>query len=119
MILGENNITVEGWKAFSALVCNKSSLIETVTSNHMLEDLGQIDEPFVDDLLALNYSDDKRAVAMIKAIKFHLSELVVTMGVKLLPIIMACVGTGQNSEHLLAEMFSIVRSSPILFQYAA
>ena len=71
MILGENNITVEGWKAFSALVCNKSSLIETVTSNHMLE-LGGIDEPLVDDLLALNYSDDKRAVAMIKAIKFHL-----------------------------------------------
>jgi hypothetical protein len=71
MILGENNITVEGWKAFSTLVCNKSSLMETVTSNHMLE-LGGIDEQLVDDLLALNYSDDKRAVAMIKAIKFHL-----------------------------------------------
>ena len=116
MILEENNITAEGWKAFSTLVCNKSSLTETVTSNHMLEDLGEIDEPLV-RLLALNYYfDDKRAVAMIKAIKFHLSELVVTMGVKLLPIIMACIGA---DEDLLAEMFSIVRSSPILFQYAA
>ncbi len=120
MILGENNITAEGWKAFSALVCNKSSLMETVTSNHMLDDLGEIDEPLVDDLLALNYAyDNKRAVAMIKAVELHLSELVVTMGVKLLPIIMACIGANQNSEHLLTAMLSIVRSSPELFQYAA
>jgi hypothetical protein len=126
MRLEGNNITAEGWKAFSALICNKSSLMETVTSNHVLEDLGIFDEPLVDDLLALNQSDDKRAVAMNKAIKFHLSELVVTMGVKLLPTIMACIGADQKnacSEHLrcdlLASMFSIVRSTPVLFQYAS
>ena len=123
MILGENNITAKGWKAFSTLVCNNSSLMETVTSNHMLEDLGEIDEPLVDDLLALNYAysydGDKQVLAVIKAIKFHLGELVVIMGVKLLPIIMACIGADQRSEHLLAAMFSIVRSTPVLFQYAA
>ena len=92
-----NNITVEGWKAVSALICNKSSLMETVTSNHMLDDLGVIDEPLVDELLALNQCGDKRAVAMNKAIKFHLGKLVVTMGVKLLPTIMTCIGADQNN----------------------
>ena len=126
LALGGNNITVDGWKAFSALICNKSSLMETVTSNHVLEDLGIFDEPLVDDLLALNQSDDKHAVAMNKAIKFHLNELVVTMGVKLLPTIMACIGVDQKtacSEYLrcdlLASMFSIVHSTPSLFEYAS
>ena len=63
------------------------------------------------------------AKAMTKAIEFQLSlrlgEFDVIKGVKLLPTIMACVGADQNSEYLLAEMFRIVRSSPILFQYAA
>ena len=71
LILGENNITAEAREAFSTLICNKSSLMETVTSNHALEDLGITDEP---DLLALNQSDDKRAVAMNKAIKFNQSQ---------------------------------------------
>lgn len=126
LILGENSTTTEGWKAFSSLICNKSSLMETVTSNHMLQYLDVVDEPLVNDLLALNRSDDKRAVAMNKAIKFHLGELVVTMGVKLLPIIMTCIGADQNnacSDHLrcdlLASMFSIVRSTPSLFEYAS
>ncbi len=71
------------------------------------------------------------AMAMKKAIEFQLSlklgELDVIKEVKLLPIIMACIGAGQNSEYLLTEnseyllteMFRIVRRSPILFQYAA
>ena len=67
------------------------------------------------------------AKAMKKAIEFELSlklgEFDVIKGVKLLPTIMACIGIGadqnSDSEYLLAEMFRIVRSSPILFQYAA
>ena len=67
------------------------------------------------------------AKAMKKAIEFQLSlklklgEFDVIKEVKLLPTIMACVGADQNSdsEYLLVEMFSIVRRSPILFQYAA
>ena len=121
--LGDNSITVEVREAFSDLICSKSSLMETVTSNHMLEDLGII---LVDDLLSLNHSDDKRAVAMNKAIKFHLSELVVTMGTKLLPTIMACIGADQKDtcpekfrRDLLVSMFSIVRSTPSLFEYAS
>ena len=123
LILGENNITAEAREAFSTLICNKSSLMETVTSNHALEDLGITDEP---DLLALNQSDDKQAVAMNKAIKFHLSELVMTMGTKLLPLIMACIGADQKNAcsdylrcDLLASMFSIVRSTPSMFEYVS
>eukprot|EP00574_Skeletonema_japonicum_P010679 CAMPEP_0201714664 /NCGR_PEP_ID=MMETSP0593-20130828/1043_1 /ASSEMBLY_ACC=CAM_ASM_000672 /TAXON_ID=267983 /ORGANISM="Skeletonema japonicum, Strain CCMP2506" /LENGTH=553 /DNA_ID=CAMNT_0048203959 /DNA_START=187 /DNA_END=1848 /DNA_ORIENTATION=- len=130
--LGGNHIT--RWKnVFSTLLCNKSSIVETFACNHTLEDLGlgvggggSNDElVLVDDLLGMNLSDDKRAVAMNKVIKFHLGEVVEIVDLKLLPNIMTCIGAEQNDSchercrcDLLSAMFSIVRSTPALFQYS-
>ena len=35
----ENNITIEGYEAFARILCNKSSIWSTFTSNHTLEKL--------------------------------------------------------------------------------
>ena len=70
------------------------------------------------------------AKAMKKAIEFELSlklgEFDVIKGVKLLPTIMACIGADQKDtcpekfrRDLLVSMFSIVRSTPSLFEYAS
>eukprot|EP00986_Skeletonema_menzelii_P006157 scaffold2330_cov136-Skeletonema_menzelii.AAC.8 len=124
--LGRNKFTVKGWKVFSALLCNikSSTIVETFTSNHTLECLGVSDELLLVDLpLGLNLSDDKRAVAMNKVVKFHQGELLSIMGVKLLPNVMTCIGTKQKDSchellrrDLLSAMFSIVRNTPALFQ---
>jgi len=126
MSLGRNNFTAKGRKAFSTLLCNKSSIEERFSSNHTLECLGSNDELSVHHLLALNLSDDKRAMAMNKVVKFHLSELLVIMGVKLLPNIMTTLGAKQKDSchescrlDLLSAMFSIVRNTPALFQYVS
>jgi hypothetical protein len=126
MSLGGNNFTWKGRKAFSTLLCNKSSIEETLSSNHTLECLGSNDELSLQHLLALNLSDDKRAMAMNKVVKFHLSELLVIMGVKLLPNIMTTLGAKQKDSchekcrrDLLSAMFSIVRNTPALFQYVS
>jgi hypothetical protein len=125
--LRDNNFTVGGigWKAFSTLLCNKTSIVETFSSNHTLKCLGVSDDDLlVGPLLSLNLSDDKRAVAMNKVVKFHLGELLAIVGLKLLPNIMTSVGANQkHSCHescrrdLLSAMFSIVRNTPALFQY--
>ncbi|KAK1741056.1 hypothetical protein QTG54_008308 [Skeletonema marinoi] len=65
-------------------------------------------------------------MAMNKVVKFHLSELLVIMGMKLLPNIMTTLGAKQKDScheqckrDLISAMFSIVRNTPALFQYVS
>ena len=78
-------ITERGWGAVSALLCNKSSIMDTYNSNHILHDLGcdpsysSLDEELElpDDLvlyLALNMNEDKTEVARQKILQTHFSD---------------------------------------------
>jgi hypothetical protein len=83
--LGANSFTMDGWQAFSTLLCNKTSILGTIRSNHTIQCLDAIDLPNeLDEYLALNRFENKREVALYKVVKYHIDELVM-MDVELLP----------------------------------
>ena len=72
------SITDEGWKAFSKLLCDTSSVNSTYLSNHTLQSVvGQSFEGITSStnplqhLFNLNKREDKKEVAMIKVLLTH------------------------------------------------
>ena len=64
-------ITDEGWKAFSKLLCNTSSVNSTYLSNHILRYGPFVNVLSLRPLLYLNGREDKKEVAMIKILQHH------------------------------------------------
>ncbi|EJK48926.1 hypothetical protein THAOC_32239, partial [Thalassiosira oceanica] len=72
--LAENNITKEGWNAFSSILCDTSSINATYNSNHTLRSLGGYGVQVPHDiktLLELNHDYDKSRVAANKILQVH------------------------------------------------
>jgi len=67
------SITDEGWKAFSKLLCDTSSVNSTYLSNHTLQYLGYISQtnPLQQSLLTLNGRNNNEEVAIIKILQNH------------------------------------------------
>ena len=72
------SITKRGLEAVSTLVCNKTSIMDTYNSNHILfvdcyddEEIDQMDLPNVLPLLRLNGNKDKAEVARQKILQTH------------------------------------------------
>ena len=75
LVLWSTGITVEGWGAFSRVLCDTSSINKTFLSNHTLESLDAVTWPRTADvrsMLALNSStEDKKNAAIKKILKHH------------------------------------------------
>jgi len=79
---GNNAITINGWSAFSSVLCNTSSIVSTFRSNHTLQKLcGEMYEDHeclvpedVASLLRLNRKNSKSQAARLKIIKSHFRE---------------------------------------------
>jgi len=75
------SITARGLEAVSTLVCNKTSIMDTYNSNHILfvdcyddEEIDQMDLPNVLPLLRLNGNKDKAEVARQKILQTHFTS---------------------------------------------
>ena len=114
---------------FGYLVCNKSSIIDTYNSNHILQDLNY----FPDDLesyLELNKNEDKEEVARQKILQTHFStgdgdtsklEELLDMELEVMPTVMNWIGRplsidwkGTNVS-VLSLMYNLMRRLPDLF----
>ena len=72
-------ITERGWEAVSSLLCDKTSIMNTYTSNHTLQHVGDYSDPWftsgdVTSYLDLNEKKDKAEVARQKILKYHFSN---------------------------------------------
>merc|ERR1712008_504008 len=69
---GNDAIAASGVKAFSAILCDASSVDRTYLSNHALRDLRVRGlTPDLSALLEMNRGDDKEAVAIRKILRHH------------------------------------------------
>ena len=66
-------IAERGYEAVSALVCNKTSIIDTYNSNHTLNYVYHIRDNITSSYLALNENKDKAEVARQKILQTHFS----------------------------------------------
>ena len=74
MHLEKNDITENGWNAFSSILCDSASINATHGSNHTLQWLEgrTVDVPQdVKMLLKLNHGEDKSRVAATKILQTH------------------------------------------------
>jgi len=134
----DNLITERGWAAVSTLVCNKTSIMDTYSSNHILQALGwdhdQINMP--DDLLSyleLNENKDKAEVARQKILQTHFSnsdkskmQEFLDMELEVMPAAIAWMGKPTNDDWIgksmsgLSLMYNLMRSRvPDLFDSSA
>jgi len=123
-------ITEIGWEAVSTLLCNKTSIMDTYSSNHILQALGwdhdQINMP--DDLLPyleLNENKDKAEVARQKILQTHFSDndtsklqVLLDMEVEMMPTVIAWIGRPTHANWRgtkmsgLSLMYNLMHRSP-------
>ena len=137
--VGELNlISRRGWDAVSKLLCNKSSILDTYTSNHTLQELGYyIPDALADCLvpyLVLNGNQDKTEVARQKILQTHFSsqdndtskmQEFLDMELEIMPSVITWIGrptpmgwSGSNVSGL-SLMFNLMRRLPDLFDSTA
>ena len=123
-----------GWEALSKLLCNKSSILDTYTSNHTLQELGYyIPDELADCLvpyLKLNKNKDKVEVARQKILHTHFStedgvsskmQELFDMELEMIPTAIAWIGIltpiGWNGKSIsgLSLMYNLIRRLPDLF----
>mmetsp|Transcript_27920 Transcript_27920/g.48270 ORF Transcript_27920/g.48270 Transcript_27920/m.48270 type:complete len:612 (-) Transcript_27920:8-1843(-) len=108
------------WAAFSRVVCNTSSIMDTYHSNHTLQKLSEVFED-LRSLLLINRGNSKSAAARLKIIKTHFREgftvhpFFVDMELKVLPHAIAWMGRGGISHELNGHVYGFLRSMPSLF----
>lgn len=113
-------ITAAGWQAFSQAVWNKSSIMDTYTSNHTLQKLGMLRPADLVLPLKLNTNSDKKAVARQKIIlaHFHGSDINVhvfhEMNTGLWPHAFAWAGRDGTGRSLA---YMLVRTMPTLVEH--
>jgi len=134
---GNVHTPVEGWRAFSQLLCDTSSVNKTYLSNHTLENLTSewrsYDQSIPNDivsLLDLNSSlDDKRQVAMFKILRNHSYFNMAPFfewEFKVLPLIIcwfakAYYHTGEYRDRLkirrmkLSTIYDFIKEFPMLY----
>ena len=127
-------VTKRGWKAVSTLLCNKTSIMDTYNSSHVLQELGRYSKPHrrLVPLLELNKNEDKAEVARQKILQTHFStkdsskmEELLDMEFEVLPAVIAWIGRptharweGRNVSGL-SLMYNLMRRLPDLFDSSA
>jgi len=133
---GNARITKRGWEAMSDLLCNKSSIMGTYTSNHILQELGH-DHDYMDlpdDLISylkLNENKDKVEVARQKILQAHFStdddddaskiQELLDIELEMVPTVVEWIGRptlddwkGTNVSGL-SSLYNLMRRLPDLF----
>ena len=124
LLLDGNVLINNGWAAFSHVLCNKSSIMDTYRSNHTLEMLRQLFEERrlpedVRSLLQINRENTKSQAARLKITRTHfpggfVAQPFVGMDFNVLPYAIAWMGRdgeGEVDEHF----YGYLRSMPSLF----
>eukprot|EP00579_Thalassiosira_antarctica_P030532 CAMPEP_0202030048 /NCGR_PEP_ID=MMETSP0905-20130828/64294_1 /ASSEMBLY_ACC=CAM_ASM_000554 /TAXON_ID=420261 /ORGANISM="Thalassiosira antarctica, Strain CCMP982" /LENGTH=476 /DNA_ID=CAMNT_0048593833 /DNA_START=1937 /DNA_END=3367 /DNA_ORIENTATION=+ len=129
----QHAITINGWAAFSRVLCNTSSIMGTFHSNHTLQKLDEYEGGLPADirsLLRLNQENSKCQAARLKIIKTHFSgsnidlQPFIGMELQVMPRAIAWMGrdgsgkstTETNGRSLL---YQFLRTKPELFERAA
>lgn len=131
---GNPGITKTGFQTLSQVLCNTSSINETYLSNHTLKQIdGQnhrvgitLDE--LRNLLELNSGRDKRKVAMIKIVRYHVHfnmEPFFEWDLKVLPIALKWFETARTipefstdpnfDSKVLSVIYQFARVMPLFF----
>ncbi|EJK59403.1 hypothetical protein THAOC_20381 [Thalassiosira oceanica] len=118
--LANNNITKEGWNAFSSILCDSSSIIATYNSNHTLQSLGLrgFVSQDIEMMLDQNRLQDKSRVAANKILLAHrhldMSPLFGSE-LDLLPRVVAWLDRFAKSrpDLKLSSIFEFVRAMPM------
>ena len=120
------------WEAISRLLCNKTSIMDTYNSNHILQDIGCT--PTIDLLksLALNMNKDKSEVARQKILQTHFSngdtpkmQEFLDMELQMMPAAIAWMGRplpiGWEGKQVsgLSLLYNLTRRIPDLFDSTA
>merc|ERR1719253_922357 len=74
LLLDENRITIDGWSAFSQVLCNTTSIMSTYQSNHTVQKLlvkRQMLPENVRAILRLNRDNSQSEAARLEVIKAH------------------------------------------------
>jgi len=118
-----NRIGAVGWQAFSQLICNETSIMDTYSSNHCLHHICQehISNAPCEllSLLKLNRQGNKNEVARQKILRAHFyqkdinAQAFILMDLKVLPLAMAWMGKDYMGHSLLLQ---VVKSVPSLFE---
>ena len=134
---GNMHTPVDGWRAFSQLLCDTSSVNKTYLSNHTLENLTSdwrsYDQSIPNDILSLldlnSSSEDKKVVAMAKILRNHSYfnvEPFFEWEFKVLPLIIcwfakAYYDTGEYRDRLkirrmkLSTIYDFIKEFPMLY----
>ena len=129
---GNARITERGWEAVSTLLCNKTSIMDTYNSNHILQDPGDYAYPLdtipthLVESLDLNENKDKVEVARQKILRTHFSDdnddtanmqEFLDMELEVMPTAIAWIGrpsvgwVGRDMSRL-SLMFNLMRRMP-------
>jgi len=134
---GHARITQRGWAAVSTLLCNKTSIMDTYNSNHILQDPGDYAYPedaipnHLVESLKLNENKDKVEVARQKILRTHFSsdatskvQEFLDMKLEVIPTAIAWIGrptvgwVGREVSRL-SLMYNLMRRLPDLFDSSA
>jgi len=127
--LHNRSITEKGWKPFSKLLCDTSSINSTYLSNHTLR---YCDFPFdgtIRTLLGLNGREDKEEVAKIKILQHHNDINMIPFfewEFKVLPLIIdwfekaSSIAMPKNYEpnigpRKLSSIYQFIKGMPLLY----
>ena len=127
LTLDLENVSYDGYAAFSNILCNNASILSTYHSNHSLEKLcWKINERSLPEnlmsLLRINKENSNSQAAHIKIIKTHFSgsdinaQIFAHMEVNVLPTAFAWMGRdgGSGSDENGDILFAFLRSMPLL-----
>jgi len=126
---GEMNelITERGWEAVATLLCNKTSILDTHNSNHILNWLNTFVLP--DDVISyleLNKNEDKAEVTRQKILQSHFStddnlQELLHMELEMMPSVISWIGRPAHTNWKgtnvsgLSTMFNLLKRVPDLF----
>ena len=113
-----------GWTAFSRILCNTSSIMDTYRSNHTLQRLTDDDDEVrlpedLNSMLHLNREKGKRQAARLKIIRTHFPggfvvEPFVGMDLNVLPHAIAWMGR-DGADEVDEHLYGFLRIMPSLF----
>ena len=130
--LSKDDIDDAGWRVLSRILCDKSSIERTYTSNHVLHTIRMIPRPYDEDsfswaeqegipddvssLLRLNINRDKTGVAHQKIlISSDSTNIQVLVGMSA-PVLPCAIEWICRDRIGLSLMYSVVRGIPTLFE---
>ena len=125
LTLDLENVSYDGYAAFSNILCNNASILSTYHSNHSLEKLcwtsneRSLPENLM-SLLRINKENSNSQAAHIKIIKTHFSgsdinaQIFAHVEVNILPTAIAWMGRDGGSNGNGDLLFAFLRSMPLI-----